>query len=391
MTNYRLNIVFIFSIIFSLLNNVLLASTISPKTPVHESITRSAKNCFDNALLKGEKIKQCKMVILGEDHHINMDWIKPAEDEEQNFFVSWFKDPLTIYPSLEKAVRWPDEPTNDINAVGIVKFGAKMLSDCNVVAKQTIGGKLNINSGLLCNSHFGDMQFMHAQASSINEPAIDTYQKIFDWAQFLFSVASGHMSELQMDTNYCDFFKKDTLFHRSMLPGQNLVPCDDSKSSKWKLTTLFTFNCPNPFSSKNCYEISSFHKYDKSRIYATGALLHLIQDSFSQSHTERGRCEVKNKKVLAKAECLPITTFTTYKNQENHADADRMPIFAKSCESSTTIDDPITASAKALWHIHHKSKLEDFMSDFYRVFGKEDDVIGNIRNAELGQCFVKKL
>jgi len=361
-----------------------IAYTISPKDDIHEAFTRAAKTCFDEAVLKGEKPTECAGSVADADD-VDTAWIR-------NSTLAWYdvigrlrrlSGADARFPTLEEAVRWPDDPTRQIGVLGVVKFGVNMLSDCDKYIHDNPLGINDINDGLLCSSHFGVMQFFHSQASQVGEPYETTILKIKAWAALLFNIGAGRLSDAELDTEYCSFFSGEDALSKAMLPNQQAVPCEKKKDPKWRLTTLFTFKCPNPLSSVGCYEETGQSRFDKTRIYAAGALLHLVQDSFSQSHVERGECEVRGDKVKAKIECLPASGFTTYRGQIKHDEADRRPTFANSCSEENGMDDPITASAKVLWHLHSTKDLKEFQKDFDAIFGNESPE----RPATLGICF----
>lgn len=363
---------------------VLHGYTISPDADIHEDMTRAAKHCLDVA--NGAAPEGCEPRFLEDgEAKVDVSWL---HDSSIRFYdvIGWIRRWTGLdarYPNLREAVRWPDDPTRQISVLGGAKFGVNMLSGC----ASTSADGTDINDGLLCNSHYGDMQFLHAQASSLGEPAAVTHGKILRWADFLFNVASGHLNNQTLDEPYCAYFGGEDAFSKAMLPDQQALPCDGGPDERWTLTTLFTFKCSNPLQSQTCTEETGPSRHDKARISAAGALLHLIQDSYSQSHCARGQCGPGHDgKVLAKVECLPITMFTTYKGQQHHKDADRRPRFAPSCRSGNGVDDPISASAKALWHIRNRSTIEAFRADLYRVFGTPESIRG-ARAAGLGECF----
>lgn len=361
--------------------------TINPKAEIHEGMTRAAKHCFDLALSSGVKPEGCKHKLTSEEaSRVEMHWLRNSSLPFYNLF-GWFKRWTGMearYPNLEEAVRWPDDPTRQIGLGPIFKFGYNMLSECRANSADGI----DVNDGLLCNSHYGTMQFWHSQASSVDESPVSTHDKITEWASFLFKVASGHLTDSELDTEYCDYFAGDGPFNSAMLPDQRAIPCEDTVDPTWTLTTLFTLKCSNPLQSRSCNEEMGSSRHDKARISATGALLHLIQDSYSQSHSERGQCTFgPDEKVNPVVACVPITMFTTYNGQENHSDADRQPQFADSCTSNGAIDDPITASAKALWHIHNGSDIEAFEEDLARVFSSRETIRANATPSSLGACF----
>jgi hypothetical protein len=239
---------------------------------------------------------------------------------------------------------------------------------------------------MMCNSNFGTMQFFHAQASTAGEPALNTHFKIMHWAEFLFNVATVY-TDAQLDQSYCDAFSKSNdIFTRAMLPDMQSVPCGDAKHPGWAIRTLFTMHCRNIFTSKHCTEDKDAERYDRARTYATAALLHLVQDSYAQSHCVRGQCEVADGKVVAKVECTPIAMFTTYIKQQNHADADRDPVFEESCKAPGATDDPITSGAKILWDVRNKVPVATLMTDMEAVFGTAYHA-NSLPAADLGDCF----
>jgi len=377
----------ILTILFSA--NVFAYKIIVPD--IHESMTRSSKACFDKAMTTKTEPKDC-LVDLNIDN-IEVWWM---EDSSLAFYdvLGWIKRGLNYtadLPDLEDAVRWPDDPTKEISA-GILKIGSKLLTDTCESYRDAATGIIDLNAGLICVSHYGELQFLHAQASSVGEPASDTHNKIISWASFLYLVASRKLSNEDLNEDYCTYFSEDSLFNRAMLPSNLSTPCTSNKG-KWKVSSLFNITCSSPKPSAwGCNEWVGDASYDKARIMATGALLHLVQDSFSQSHAERGACEIEDNKVVAKVECKPVSRFTTYKGQENHADADFMPQFKSSCAESEMIDDPILAGAKILWYIENAESLDDFKTNvIYKVFGTPEYVVTHGEPAGLGQCFVNKL
>lgn len=355
-----------------------------------EMMTRGAKKCFDEAAARGEKPSVCSDK-LSRDRSVDMSWLHDSK-------IRFYDVPALLrrlagrearYPNLLQAVRWPDDPTRQSRSGSLGKFAANMLNGCERLADQNSSRIANLNNGLLCNSHFGEMQFLHAQASEIGEAPADTYFRVQRWALFLFDVASGRMSNHELDGKYCEYFAGRDQFNQAMLPSHDAIACEDVKDPAWRLTTLFTMRCSNPITSVGCYEEVGESRFGKARIYATGALLHLIQDSYSQAHCVRGECEPLSNRAgaVAKVECLPIEMFTTYRGQIGHRTADQPPYFAVSCNLDSNFDDPVTASAKALWHIANASSPDEFLADFYRVFGTAAMIHAHTQPAGLGSCF----
>lgn len=290
------------------------------------------------------------------------------------------------YPNLGQAVRWSDDPTQQMQGLSLFKFGGSMLSGCQRIYNNQ--GEVNITNGLLCNSHYGSMQFFHAQAEKPGESPVDTHDKIFGWAEFLYRVSQMTNEELDT-TTYCGYFSGENVFHKAMLPERGEIHCGAPGDEGWTLTTLFNLKCDNAFRSNTCDEVGDTVRFTRTRIYAAGALLHMIQDSYSQSHCARGDCRRSpgSNKPESKVECVPITMFTTYPGQKRHGGADWAPRFASSCNQDSLIYDPITASAVALWHIQNKSDVGKFMEDLHRVFSTRADIARNASVAGFGDCF----
>jgi len=121
----------------------------------------------------------------------------------------------------------------------------------------------------------------------------------------------------------------------------------------------------------SCRAFASEDRVDGlARITAEGALLHLIQDSYSQSHTVRGTPHVDHT-YEARADCYLPTHFYTYWGQLKHGVADRVPELGATCGNGGEADDVITASAMAIYYVSQRPStpevFEAYLQD--RVFG----------------------
>jgi hypothetical protein len=343
-----------------------------PKKKVHETLTLMASDCLQRApRLTGPSIcLPSPASVMGNDD------FKSTSVRLEGLGVVSGKE-------LADAVRWPDDPTREVGVRGISKFLVKMFwRQCE--KNYTRGMK----DGLLCSSHHGPLQFWHAMASKDDELTTETQSKMLAWAEFLYKVVVG---EVNLSDDYCDYWTKPNLnaegrydLARALAPdGQ--FPCPKEKSP-WKIGTLFSMTCKNPFSSGVC-DVSPDQRV--ARINALGALLHLVQDSYAQGHAARGLAETNEsgKRIKAKYECLPISQFYTYGKQDGdkHGEADAPPEPGHSCAKlptaaheltapgrtrlPTIIDDPILASANVLWLVEHEKRaaeLIDYLND--RVF-----------------------
>jgi len=158
----------------------------------------------------------------------------------------------------------------------------------------------NSETVLLYRVHFGDMQFLHSMASRDGEEAQSTKDSIMMWAEFAYRLAIGDID-------------RGIELRKIGVPGMETL----FKNRGWTAQQLFTRGDPTYRGEKD------FH------YFALGSLLHLIEDSFSLSHTER------DEPSGAKCESAPllyilykpgkILSFHSYANQDKrkHADADK--------------------------------------------------------------------
>jgi hypothetical protein len=115
----------------------------------------------------------------------------------------------------------------------------------------------NRNGIMLNRSHFGDLQFLHSMASRVGDRAQDTKSAIMMWAEFAYKVAAGKIqgSTMLKDVHLGDF---DKLFAGQEATVENLFLMGDTT-----------------------YRGSSLKNF------AFGTLLHMVQDSFTESHVSR--------------------------------------------------------------------------------------------------------
>ncbi|MGY5943642.1 hypothetical protein [Stenotrophomonas forensis] len=137
-------------------------------------------------------------------------------------------------------------------------------------------------------SHYGDMQFLHAMASEPGEAASTTLEHMMAWAEYSYRLSlRGGLEQLDVEAPVRQF--------------AGLAPWFQDEKRHWTGADLFMFG----------------HEYDEPLIrdMAFGSLLHLLQDSYSQSHVQRDYA----------ADGLPIERLLTYRGQSSHchAKADR--------------------------------------------------------------------
>lgn len=317
---------------------------------VHEAMTGLAEVCFRNSPDPSRPPKDC--------------WTYGALAKS---FV--LKRPFS---ALQEAVRWPDDPTRQGNGFTYPKLGLSLRNGCPI---QTAAMPAIDQAGLLCSSHYGRLQFLHAMRSPDDRSDADTRASILDWARFAYEVAAGDSKLIGSDL--CAAVSgRGHLATAMEFADQSLC---HQRRSRWRtyppytVRTFFTLRCSNMFSSRRCWEQSSANGDEAARIAATGALLHLVQDSYSQAHTSRSVGGSVNEKgpFEAKVVCRPPTTFFNYsgQNHDEHGRADLPPARDSSCNDGA-IDDPITASATVLWHLENKKSADEFVTYLKnRVFG----------------------
>lgn len=345
----------------------------------HEKMTALSIYCLENENKLSDNLKDKHKVCSK----------RSVDNEDLDKFITSKinSEDVSSYVPLLEHVRWPDDPTRMLfNKRSMAKFGALIkgvppasYGSCHNRAEE---GTFSITvDGLLCNSHYGRLQFFHAMAEKNGEPALTTRAKIEEWLKFTYLVATGGQRE---DENYCVFWKDNKDFpNLSMIMYENSFIengwCEDRGKWRkfvpfihpfpaWNVGTTFNLICEGPIISKSCDFYST--NPDTTKLIALGAILHLIQDSYSNSHTNRG-----NSKPEAKVLCNPITAFNSYTDQDSkkHTISDKWPAFDSGCNQIGTID-PITASTLAIWYVHNNRPVGEFETFIAHVFGNPPSV-----------------
>ncbi|WP_421990964.1 hypothetical protein [Qipengyuania sp.] len=259
-----------------------------------------------------------------------------------------------------KAVRWPDDPTRQLDELWtMAKFAGTVQFVCPSLVEEQ-----GFFAGLTCGSHYGQMQFLHAMSSAEDETTEHTRALIEGWSRFSFRVAVG---AIEPSENYCESTHRNAGAAATRLAPEGLEYCeartvDGVNFDAWTVGTLLTFHCDKMFSSKTC-DLLVDEDGSLARRSAVGALLHLIQDSYSQAHTGRGE-DNPTGPYTPKVECSPVESFYLYvHNEANHSAADRAPYFAESCSSENGTLDPITAGARLLYYVQQGSESEEATID----------------------------
>lgn len=175
-------------------------------------------------------------------------------------------------PAVIAGVRWNDNPPFELTQTSMSECTGRTMalpnfSECwfsifrDGKKRAQSGANLDLESGsvIMLRSHFGDLQFLHSMASTPQERAGETRDKILMWAEFTWRTARG---EFQGGTKITEteipalvtYFK----------PGETIQ-------------TLFTRGNPT-------------HR-SKIGSVAFGSLLHTLHDSFTRSHTNRAESD----------------------------------------------------------------------------------------------------
>ena len=142
---------------------------------------------------------------------------------------------------------------------------------------------------LIYRVHFGDMQFLHSMASKDKEQAGDTKSKIMMWAEFTYKLATGELDR-GLELRKTGVQGMETLFYNRGWTSQQLFTRGDA-----------TFRGPQDF-----------------RYFAFGSLLHLVEDSFALSHTERDEPSgAKCRLVPEQDKPGKVLKFLSYANQDH--------------------------------------------------------------------------
>ena len=134
---------------------------------------------------------------------------------------------------------------------------------------------------ILGRSHFGDLQFFHAMASTDGVPAKETLERVIRWAHFTYEVSLGTID--------------------AMDPLEEAAP---------EVAAFIKLQPGTPL--KDLFSASS---RGSAQERALGSMLHLVQDSFAAGHT--------NRKVVAGSR-RAIIQFYSYTEQDHtkHGDDD---------------------------------------------------------------------
>ncbi len=265
----------------------------------------------------------------------------------------------STYDPLQIAVRWADDPLRQLSsAAGTLRYGRSMTSSCPRIVRETAAID---RMSMTCASHFGPLQFFHAMASADRESAEQTRARVLDWSDLLYRLALG---QVPMSANICAYFRANPSDISPSFTFDDQAICTPGEPQEWTFAVFFGQQCDSPTNTANCDRVSE----ERTMAAVRGALIHVIQDSYSQSHAVRGRIQTQFRPRVV---CRLPTSFYNYLGQAGHGDADSLPEFDQTCGAGAEADDVITASAMALHFLNRRADPGEFNCYLQaRVFGR---------------------
>lgn len=223
------------------------------KSPVHESIVLGALGC----VVPPGSERTCITSTSVLTHRAMLYGVRWPDDPP--FQLNRDKPPRTSNCDVRVTLRSTSQPAcwktlfSDAQTTALVQ--AKLQSKTPAFSP---------GDYLLSRSHFGDLQFFHSMAAYDGEEAQVTKLRMKMWAQFLWGIATQTLP-------------KDKFLRTLDVPGLAEYFPGDQSAINLLATGIVEVR-------KDLHEV------------AVGALLHMIQDSFSHAHAERtnasgGTCE----------------------------------------------------------------------------------------------------
>lgn len=304
------NLVFITVLIIFTLN----ATYAYRINPLNRSFTASQKNHFFNKI--SEPVHEKITLDALEKYEAKCSSLIP----QVNNCLSDLKDSPVIYNSIIRGNWWSDDPNQLLYEVKYPAW-AVQLKDAERRAKNkkyVIDGKYK----MMYRSHYGDLQFMHSMASKDEELPEITRDNILMWIEFLYKVSTGELT-------------RTTKFKEVNVQGFNKFFKRQSESEL-------------QFVLQQDYRLS---RSDDFQLHALGAILHTIQDSYSESHTER---DFKSSENCPDGKINRFLSYT-YQNPDKHGMEDSKLSYSKSLLHK---NNPLNASEQLIEFSLNKADWE---------------------------------
>ena len=260
--------------------------------------------------------------------------------EQQNI------DPLSVtcgwpqfrnaLPTTSRLSLRPDgpslEPPNGQTTVRTARL-SPVVAGYGKLFKTECKGHVIPTGGLVCKSHYFDLQFLHAMATQRGESADWTQGQILEWLHFVYE---GLLDPTLLDRSLKDLLASEdykrirpaltpvrfkTFLHRHL--------SESDEMPNWKGWRLFSFTGTNTFPNEPHQDLR-----DHPHEFLLGVMLHTIEDSYSAAHNQRGPTETTRPQVT----CRPIARFFTYpgQNGDKHAACDRRPSWTAPVDTPTS-------------------------------------------------------
>lgn len=223
------------------------------KNPVHESIVLGALGCVvtpgsERTCITSTSVLTNRAMLYG------VRW-----PDDPPFQLNRDKPPRTSNCDVRVTLRSTSQPACWKTLFSDAQTSALAQAKLNSKAPAFSPGDY-----LLSRSHFGDLQFFHSMAAYDGEEAQLTKLRMKMWAQFLWGIATQTLP-------------KDKFLRTLEVPSLGDYFPGDQTAINLLATGIVEVR-------KDLHEV------------AVGALLHMVQDSFSQAHTERtsasgGQCD----------------------------------------------------------------------------------------------------
>ncbi len=351
-----------------------------PNLKIHETLTALSVECFTSQSFTDSK--RCAPIdVKPED-------AKLVYSPKRVGLLHVEGTQLTV-EEVAKAARWSDDPQRKLVGVAAGNWIAGLFGYC-----ADRYANLGVHTaGLLCASHFGPLQYLHAMAASSVEPPSETQAKMLEWSKFAFEYATGVIED---DKELCEALAPFPQIRESLIGEDDSYICLGAR--RWfaymipvgrfpprTVGQLFGFSCRNPLASRTC-NVGDTSVRDR-KLAAIGSILHMIQDSFSQSHVSRGACNDRPSALIRTAK---ISQFLEYGGQDHtaHGDADAWP---RTERADPQIDDPIQAGAELFRLLATPGATSTDLQSYLRahVFALES-APALAQGAGAGACYQRK-
>lgn len=286
------------------------------KDPVHENLTMLTIREAMGGIPEGQEGD----LLGGIDRSTLPDWDSTTQ---HNY------DPVDTPDAMQEFVRgtiWADDPKGYLfdDATGTEDYSSGLMW-----WEEFDEDEADEPEELIARSHYGDLQFFHAMASSDDESREETKRKMMMWARFNVMVGTGQIS-----------------------PTDDLSSVDIEGFSEFFEEGQAGFTVADLFGGGEGNGAELDDEIVRQR--ATGALLHMIQDSHAHGHTQRN-------------DAGEIVEFHAYGNQDHdeHAALDAMgpgDDLREHIQNTPGAMDAVTDGAAVLRMMDQGADLDDIMN-----------------------------